>query len=100
MQHNRSLSQNLFYALLILFALLPVPLGGSIDWFWMLASAYTYLLMAIWLFHYSTGRIKLTDAFIRAKPVLSLFVLWLGWNLLQMVPIPIAWLQHIAPPSC
>ena len=98
-KEHREVTRKLFYALLVLFAMLPVPLGGSIDWFWMLATAFTYLLMAIWLLNYSTGRVRLTDAFIRARPVLYLFAIWLAWNLLQMLPIPINWLQSIAPLS-
>ena len=37
---------SLFYALLVLFALLPLPRGATFDWAWLLMASIVYTLAA------------------------------------------------------
>ena len=89
----------LFYTLLALFAFLPLPRGGTFDWAWLLMSLVVYLMAAIWLIGYLQGRVSVTPAFKAARYVLVLLFIWLGWNLLQIIPLPIGLLEVISPLS-
>ena len=89
----------LFYTLLALFAFLPLPRGGTFDWAWLLMSMVVYVMAAIWLLGYWQGRVSVTPAFKAARYVLVLLFIWLGWNLLQIIPLPIGLLEVISPLS-
>ena len=90
---------SLFYTLLALFALLPLPRGTTFDWSWLLMAVIVYIMAALWLIAYAKGRVQLTPAFRSARYVLIIFVSWLGWNLLQIIPLPVGLLERIAPLS-
>ncbi|GBE08841.1 O-Antigen ligase [bacterium BMS3Bbin11] len=89
----------LFYTLLALFAVLPLPRGSTFDWSWMLMSMVVYVMAAVWLLQYRQGKVSFTRAFKAARFVLLFFIFWLGWNLLQIIPLPMGLLERIAPLS-
>lgn len=89
----------LFYTLLALFTVLPLPRGSTFDWAWLLMALLVYVMAAVWLIGYLGGRFNITPAFRSARPVLLLLLAWLGWNLLQIVPLPIGLLEVISPLS-
>ena len=89
----------LFYTLLALFAFLPLPRGGTFDWAWLLMSVVVYLMAAVWLIGYLQGKVIVTPAFKAARYVLVILFTWLGWNLLQIIPLPIGLLEVISPLS-
>jgi len=89
----------LFYTLLALFAWLPLPRGSTFDWAWMLMSMVVYVMAAVWLLGYRQGKVDVTPAFKAARYVLILLFVWLGWNLLQVIPLPMGLLEVISPLS-
>ncbi|NOY17035.1 MAG: O-antigen ligase family protein [Gammaproteobacteria bacterium] len=89
----------LFYTLLSLFAILPLPRGSTFDWAWMLMSIVVYVMAAIWLLWYRQGKVVVTPAFHSARYVMILLLIWLVWNLMQTVPLPIGLLEVISPLS-
>ena len=93
-KHNQYLSNKknntstLFIAFLILLVWLPIPLGSNRPWAWALMEVWVYIIAAAWLFKYARGRVVLTEPFRHARFALILFTLWLGYGLLQMIPLP------------
>ena len=49
---------------------------------------WVYLMAAVWLIKYARERVSLTEPFRQARPALILFTLWLGYGILQMIPLP------------
>lgn len=62
-------------------------------------SLVVYMMAAVWLLLYRQGKVDVTPAFKSARVVLLLLLLWLGWNLLQIVPVPVDFLEVISPLS-
>jgi O-antigen ligase len=89
----------LFYILLGLFAFLPLPRGSTFDWAWLLMSVVVFAMVAVWLIWYRQGKVSITPAFRSARFVMILMMIWLAWNFLQIVPLPIGLLERIAPLS-
>ncbi len=90
-------TSGLFVAFLILLVWLPIPLGSNRPWSWALMEVWVYLIAAVWLFKYARGRVTLTEPFRQARPALILFTLWLGYGLLQMIPLPGSVVAAISP---
>lgn len=94
---GKSPDKILFYALLGVMLWLPLPLGSHRAWAWSLMELVIQLLAIAWLFLAVNGRVSVTQAFLRAKPALVIFVLWLLYLLLQIVPMPLAWVEVLSP---
>jgi len=85
------------YVFFALVAWLPLPLGSNRGWAWSLMEIWVLLLFAAVLLAYHRDKLCPSPAARAAKPillVLSLFVLWL---LIQVVPLPLNWLQILSP---
>lgn len=87
----------LYLALLLLMVWLPIPLGSNRVWAWAPMEVVVYLMAALWLWGYARGRLMVSSAFRRAAPVLILFGLWLGYGLVQLVPLPLSVLATLSP---
>ena len=90
-------TSGLFAAFLILLVWLPIPLGSNRPWSWALMEVWVYLMAAVWLIKYARGRVTLTEPFRQARPALVLFSLWLGYGIVQMIPLPISVVAAISP---
>ncbi len=82
-----------------LFAFLPLPRGSTFDWAWLLMSIVVYVMAVVWLLWYRQGKVVVTPAFRSARYVMFLLLGWLGWNLLQILPLPMGLLEVISPLS-
>ena len=58
---------------------------------------WIYLMSAVWLLKYARGRVFLTEPFRHARPALVLFSLWLGYGMVQMIPLPTSVVAAISP---
>lgn len=102
-KHNQFLSNKknststLFIAFLILLVWLPIPLGSNRPWAWALMEVWVYIIAAAWLFKYARGRVTLTEPFRQARAALILFTLWLGYGILQMIPLPESVVAVLSP---
>ena len=86
----------LYVGLLVMIAWAPLPFGSNRVWAWSLLELWSYLLALTWLVSYLCGRLSFTPAFKRARPVIFILLVWLGWIWLQIIPLPeslVAWLS-------
>jgi len=88
LSNKKSNTSTPFIAFFILLVWLPIPLGSNRPWAWALMEVWVYIIAAAWLFKYARGRVVLTEPFCHARFALILFTLWLGYGLLQMIPLP------------
>jgi len=97
--NKKSNTSTLFVAFLLLLVWLPIPLGSNRPWAWALMEVWVYIIAAAWLFKYARGRVVLTKPFRHARFALILFSLWLGYGLLQMIPLPGSIVAILSPNS-
>ena len=43
------------------------------------------------------NQVATNDVFKKATPVIALFFIWLGWILLQVIPLPPGWVANLSP---
>ena len=87
----------LFVALLVLLVWLPIPFGSDLHWSAALMEVWVYLLAAVWLFKYARGRVTFSEPFRQARAALILLGLWLGFGILQIIPLPASVVAAISP---
>lgn len=87
----------LFYTLLALLVWAPLPLGSNRAWARALLEVGVFSLTACWFALALAGRVWLTDALDRARWAILVLGVWLTVGLLQLVPLPVGWLQVISP---
>ena len=87
----------LFFAFLLLFVWLPLPLGSYQSWAASIMEAWVFVLSIIWLLLFYLQKVRLTRAFRKAKIPLLLFVFFLFWVLFQSVPLPAALVAFLSP---
>ena len=89
------IESRLFIALLALLFWLPIPLGSHRPWAWSLVELWSFTLMAAWLLlNVYAPRWQSLRPYFPLLLLFGLFVIWMG---LQQLPLPIDWLQAIAP---
>ncbi len=87
----------LYFGFLTLLVWLPLPLGSNRPWAWSLMVTWVALLAMAWLWLYWQGRVGITPAFRRARFVVFLFLVWLLWLAMQLLPLPGSWLGLLSP---
>lgn len=94
-QHIQRLERILFYTLLALLFWLPIPLGSDRPWAWALFEVWSFTLIGCWLLiNAYSPRLHTLRPYL---PLLLLFGLFQLWVAVQQLPLPIGWLQAIAP---
>jgi len=94
-RHDRP--DRLFWYVVVLIVSLPLPWGSNTPWACNLMLIGIFLLAMTWLWQFWQGQTDFTPAFRRSTPVLVLWALWLAYLLLQIIPLPIAWLELLSP---
>jgi len=89
--------RGLFLALVGLLVWAPLPLGSNRPWSYALLVLWVFGLAALWLWGAARGRWSLTPALKRAWPVLALLGAWVGYGLVQAVPLPGSVLGALSP---
>ncbi len=98
--HNQKINDHfIFIGFLILIAWVPLPLGSNRAWAWSLMEMGTYILSIFWVMLWLRQRVTITAAFIKAKPVIYLFIAWLSWIFIQTVPLPLSILELVSSKS-
>jgi putative inorganic carbon (HCO3(-)) transporter len=95
--HAPRVEKSLFWGLIALVTLAPIPLGGNRPWAWALLHAAAFLMLAVWLQMWAAGKASFPEAFRRAWPLHVLFLAWLAIHLMQMVPLPPEWIAALSP---
>lgn len=93
----RRKSPILFGGLIVLLLWLPIPLGSNRPWSWALMEIWIYLLGALWLVQYARGKAGVSEPFRKATPALALAILWLGYGIAQMLPLPFSVVNALSP---
>jgi putative inorganic carbon (HCO3(-)) transporter len=91
--------QPLFKFYLFTLLWMPIPAGSNWPWAWMLLQVMVFSMASVWLLLYLKGKVKCNSAFKGALIALILLGMWLLWVMLQLLPIPVSWLDLIAPHS-
>ena len=89
----------LFYIFIALFIWLPLPLGSNRPWAISVMEVWVLSLAVGWLTLFVFGRVDVTEAFKRAKPVVICFVLFVLWVAFQSIPLPASWVQFASAES-
>jgi putative inorganic carbon (HCO3(-)) transporter len=87
----------IFQGLLLLVLWSPIPLGSNRPWSAALLMAVIFLLAAAWSCLHALGKVEITPAFVAAKPCLLALALGVGWNAVQLIPLPAAWVGVLSP---
>jgi len=87
----------IYLGFLILIAWLPLPFGSNSPWAETIVEVWTFSLMFLWLIAFMRNKVRTTDVFKKATPVIGLFFIWLVWILLQITPLPPAWIASLSP---
>ena len=86
-----------FWAWIAILIWSPIPLGSNRPWAWSLLEVAACGLAALWLACYAFGKVDLTESFRRAKWFCALLGLWLIYQALYVVPIPLEWIAILSP---
>ena len=95
-EHISNSPRFLFYAFLVLLAWLPLPMASNRPWAWSIMELYVFVLAIIWLILFAIGRTDPTKAFLKAKPVILLFALWILFVFIQFTPMPFHWVEFFS----
>ncbi|MFB3090180.1 MAG: O-antigen ligase family protein, partial [Gammaproteobacteria bacterium] len=93
----KSKDRHIYLGFLILIAWLPLPLGSNRPWAEAIMEIWVFTLMFLWLIAFMRYQVQTSDAYKKAAPVIGLFLLWLVWILLQIIPLPPVWVASFSP---
>lgn len=91
-QHHSSLNRFVFYFLSILIFLIPWPHGGEVDWQYLIIITSIFSLSAF-LFLFETK--ESLKSIIDLKLIVLSLGLWLGYQAIQIIPIPVEYLISV-----
>lgn len=95
------LSDKLLLAFLALVVWLPLTVGVDraerTIFFYGLTALWAGVILLVWLVQYARGRRRIPPAARRAWPALLLLASWVGYILLQLVPMPLEWVAALSP---
>jgi putative inorganic carbon (HCO3(-)) transporter len=90
-------NNKLLWLLVVVIIWLPWPLGNNRMLFWTLTELVVALMSLIWLWQYFLGKTPLTRSFITAKPMLILWIAWILYIALQLIPLPMGIISILSP---
>ncbi|MDX8388466.1 MAG: hypothetical protein R8M46_08045, partial [Ghiorsea sp.] len=99
MQNQKTSNPVLTFFFLALVFWLPLPLGSNRDWAVAIMEVWVFSLSFACLVAVYRNKISMPQALVAAKPILYLLCAFLIWNMLQLMPLPISFLESFAPYS-
>jgi O-antigen ligase len=92
---NRTvLHRTLFFALLVLLAWLPIPIGSNREWSVALFEVAALTIFGLWALHYTVKPFLIPNAIKQLRLPLTLLGIWVCFPLIQLIPIP-AWIGQL-----
>ena len=85
----------MLYLALLVWA--PLPLGSNRPWAWALLAIWVLALALCWLAGYINGRYAYPTILGDTWPMLLCGLLWLGYVWLQLIPLPVDFLEMLSP---
>lgn len=76
---------------------LPIPLGSNRSWAWAILEVGVFGLASVWLVAWLLGRVQMTEPFRRARWLMALMAVWLVYQAIYLVPLPLDWVALISP---
>ncbi len=78
---------------------IPIPFGSNRAWAWSLMEIWIFVIaISIMILSFQRNIPLLTGLLLKnAKPLLLLFVGFLVWTAVQLIPLPISWLEFVPP---
>ncbi len=86
-----------FWALLLLFVWIPLPLGSNRAWAWGVLEAWSFVLAAAWLALLAFGRVEASLPMKRAWPAWIVLALWVALQAIHIVPLPPGAVAFLSP---
>lgn len=96
-QRNAKIDIFLFRAFLIVLVWAPIPLGSNRPWAWAILEVALYGLAIVWLGAWAFHRVEASEVFRRARWVLGLWSIWLLYQGLYLIPLPLSVLATLSP---
>ncbi len=87
----------LYVGLLILIVWVPIPLGSTSPWSFGILEIYAFSLLSLWLFLKFGNPSTITDILKQHRIILLLMSLSLGYQLLQVLPLPLDVIEFLSP---
>lgn len=85
----------MLYLALLVWA--PLPLGSNRPWAWALLAIWVLTLALCWLAGYINGRYAYPTILGDTWPMLLCGLMWLGYVWLQLIPLPVEFLEMLSP---
>jgi len=93
----KSEDRHIYLGFLVLIAWLPLPLGSNRPWAEAIMEVWTFSLMALWLIAFMRNQVQTSEPYKKAGPIIGMFLIWLVWILLQIIPLPPVWVASLSP---
>ena len=94
---NLQLEKSIFFLFLALLVWMPLPVGSNRVWFLAIAEIWLFVLTIGLIFIFWQGKLEISEAFKKAKIIHYLFIAYLGFILLQLIPLPSFIVDLISP---
>ena len=86
-----------FYFFVALLVWMPLPVASARVWFLSIAEVWLFTLAIILVFRYWQGKLIISDIWLKTKVVHYLFIAYLVFILLQLIPLPVFLVDLISP---
>jgi putative inorganic carbon (HCO3(-)) transporter len=86
-----------FLGIAIMLFVFPMARGGNRLWATSLFDAAIFALGALWALLFVFGRVEARSGAARSRPIILLWLLWLAYLLLQLMPLPIPLVETLSP---
>jgi O-antigen ligase len=97
LQSEKPADTFIYIGFLVLIAWIPLPFGSNRPWAWSVMEIGVYLLTILWSIQYLRGKVSLTRPFIKAKPLIVIYIIWLLFITFQIIPLPASIVSTISP---
>lgn len=87
----------IFIGFLVLLVLAPLPFGAKVITGWTMLLVFASLLVFFWLLLWVINRAGLTSSFRQSWPMHLALLLWIGWALIQILPMSMSLLELLSP---
>lgn len=86
-----------FYFFVALLVWMPLPVASARVWFLSIAEVWLFILAIILVFRYWRGKLIISDIWLKTKVVHYLFIAYLVFIILQLIPLPVFLVDLISP---
>jgi len=86
-----------FYFFVALLVWMPLPVASARVWFLSIAEIWLFILATILVFRYWQGKLIISDIWLKTKVVHYLFIAYLVFIILQLIPLPVFLIDLISP---